>query len=81
MHAVCGEDLQPGADEMSTCKPFCELPPSAFPGEGWTCPACGTRWYAEEHVERMIAWCREHVVPAMTEAQLAFLRAYMCGKA
>lgn len=29
----------------------------------------------------MIDWCREHVEPTMTEPQLDFLRAFMCGQA
>lgn len=45
------------------------------------CPDCGSRWYVEEHVERMIDWCREYVEPTMTEPQLDFLRAFMCGQA
>ncbi len=65
---------------MSPCEPWCQAPPNTFPG-AWVCPECGARWYVEAHVERMLAWCREHVVPAMTETQLDFLRAFMCGQA
>lgn len=65
---------------MSPCEPWCR-PPAKTAGAPWTCPECGTRWFVEEHVEQLIAWCREYVVPTMTETQLDFLRAFMSGQA
>lgn len=61
------------------CVPWCKAPPSTFPG-AWVCPVCGSRWYVEPHVEALITWARVHVEPPLTEDQLAFLRAYLCGK-
>lgn len=62
------------------CQPWCQPPAGTFPGP-WRCPACDARWYVEEHVEELIAWCRKYVVPTMTEGQLDYLRAKMCGQA